>query len=158
MSSSNCCFLTCIQVSPKAGKVVWHFHPLKNFPQFVMIYWVKGISVVDEAEVDDFLEFFCVFCDPADVYNLISGLSAFSKSRLNIWKFMVRVLLKPCLENFEHYFANRWNECSCAVVWTFFGIAFLWTFSNWPFPVPWPLLKFSNLLAYWVPLFNSIIL
>ena len=72
-----------------------------------MIHSVKGVSVVNEAEVDDFLEFFCVFCDSADVYYLISGFSAFSKSRLNIWKFTVHVLLKPCLENFEHYFARR---------------------------------------------------
>ena len=170
MSSSNCCFLTCIQVSPKAGKVVWHFHPLKNFPQFVMIYWVKGISVVDEAEVDDFLEFFCVFCDPADVSlkfpcffcdpinvgNLISGSSAFSKSNLNIWKFLVHILLKPSLENFEHYFTSVLDECNCVVVWAFFGIAFLWN-ENWPFPVLWPLLSFPNLLAYWVQHFNSTI-
>ena len=76
----------------------------------------------------------CIFYDPTDVGNLISGSSAFSKSTLNIWKFTVQVLLKPCLENFEHYFACVWDECNCAVVWTFFGIAFLWDWNeNWPF-------------------------
>ena len=89
---------------------------------------------------------------------LISGSSAFSKSSLNIWKFTVHVLLKPGLENFEHHFASVWDECSCAVVWTFFGIAFLWDWNeNWPFPVLWSLLSFPNLLAYWVQHFHSII-
>ena len=92
------------------------------------------------------------------VGNLISGSSAFSKSSLNIWKFTVLVLLKPGLENFEHYFTSVWNECNCAVVWAFFGIAFLWDWNeNWPFPVLWPLLSFPNLLAYWVQHFHSII-
>ena len=91
------------------------------------------------------------------VDNLISGSSAFSKSSLNIWNFSVHVLLKPGLENFEHYFANVWDECNCAVVWTFFGIAFLWVWNeNWPFPVLWPLLSFPNLLTYWVRRFHSI--
>ena len=87
-----------------------------------------------------------------NVGNLISGTSAFSKSSLNIWKFMVHVLLKPGLENFEYYFACMWDECNCVVVWAFFGIAFLWDWNeNWPFQVLWPLLSFPNLLAYWVP-------
>ena len=86
-----------------------------------------------------------------DVGYLISGSSAFSKPSLNIWKFMVHVLLKPGLENFEHYFTSMWIECNCAVVWAFFGIVFLWDWNkNWPFPVLWPLLSFPNLLAYWV--------
>ena len=101
MSSFNCCFLTRTQVSQEAGKVVWYSHLLKNFPQFVVIHTVKGFGVVDKAEVDVFLELFCFFDDPADVDNLISGSSAFSKSSLNIWKFMVHMLLKPGLENFE---------------------------------------------------------
>ena len=92
-----------------------------------------------------------------DVGNLISGSSAFSKSSLNIWKFTVHVLLKSHLENFEHYFASVWEECNCALVWTVFGIAFLWDWNeNWPFPVLWPLLSFPNLLAYWVQHFHSI--
>ena len=82
----------------------------------------------------------------------------FLKTSLNIWKFMVHVLLKPGLENFEHYFARVWNECNSAVVWAFFGIAFLWDWNeNWTFPVLWPLLSFPNLLAYWVQHFHSII-
>ena len=84
------------------------------------------------------------FYDPMDVGNWISGSSAFSKSGLNIWKFSFHVLLKPSLENFEHYFASLWDECNCAVVWAFSGIAFLWDWNeNWPFPVQWPLLSFQ---------------
>ena len=158
MSGSNCCFLTCIQISQEAGKVGWYFHLLKNFPQFVVVYTVKGFSVVNEAEVDVFLEFSCFFYDPVDVGNLISGSSAFSKSSLNIWKFSVHILLKPSLENFKHYFVSVWDECNCAVVWTVFSIAFLWEWNeNWPFPVLWLLLRFSTLLACWVQHFHSII-
>ena len=91
-----------------------------------MIHTVKNFIIVNEAEVDVFMESSCFFYDPTDVGNLISGFSAFSKSSLNIWKFTVYVLLKSTLENFEHYFDDVWNECKCAVVWTFFGIAFLW--------------------------------
>ena len=86
--------------------MVWYSHLLKNFLQFVAIHTVKGFLVVYEAEVDAFLEFSCFFYDPAEVGNLISGSFAFSKSSLNIWKFMVHVLLKPGLENLEHYFAS----------------------------------------------------
>ena len=159
MFSSNCCFLTCIQISHGADQVVWYPHLFKNFPQFVVIHTVKGFGVINKAEVDVFLELSCFFNDLADAGNLISGSSAFSKSSLIIWKLSVHILLKPGLENFEHYFANVWNECNCAVVWTFFGIAFLWDWNeNWPFPVLWPLLSFPNLLAYWVQQhFHSII-
>ena len=95
-----------------------------------------------------FLELSCFFSDPADVGNLISGSSACSKTSLNIWKFMVHVLLKPGLENVEHYFTSVWDECNCVVVWAFFGIAFLWDWNeNWPFPVLWLLLSFPDLLA-----------
>ena len=86
--------------------MVWYSHLLKNFPQSVAIYTVKGFGVVTKAEVDVFLELSCFFHDPADVGNLISGSSAFSKTSLNIRKFMVHVLLKPSLENFEHYFTS----------------------------------------------------
>ena len=158
MSGSNCCFLTCIQISQEAGKVVWYSYILKNFPQFVVIRIVKGFGVVNKAELDAFLELYCFFYDPMDIGNLISGSSAFSKYNLNIWKFLVHVLLQPNLENFEHYFATMWDECNCAVVWTFFGIAFLWDWNeNWPFPVLWPLMSFPNLLVYWVQHFHSII-
>ena len=86
--------------------MVWYSHLLKNFPQFVVIHTVKGFSVVNKAEVDVFLELSCFFDDPTDVGNLFSGSSAFSKSSLNIWKYMVHILLKPALENFDHYFAS----------------------------------------------------
>ena len=135
MSSSNWCFLTCIQISQEADQVVWYSHLFQNFPQFLVIHTVKGFGIVSKAEIDVLLELSCFFHDPADVGNLISGSSAFSKSSLNIWKFTVHILLKPGLENFEHYFASMWDECNCVVVWTFFGIAFLWDWNeNWPIP------------------------
>ena len=101
----------------------------------------------------------CFFHDPADVGNLISGSSAFSKTSLNVREFTVHVLLKPGLENFEHYFTSMWDECNCAVVWALFGTAFLWDWNeNWPFLVLRPLLSFPNLLTYyWVQHFYSII-
>ena len=86
--------------------MVWYSHLLKNLPQFVVIHTVKGFGIVSEAEIDVFLELSCFFHDPADVGNLISSSSAFSKSSLNIWNFSVHVLLKPCFENFEHYFTS----------------------------------------------------
>ena len=86
--------------------MIWYSHLLKNFPQFVVIHTVKGFRTVNEAEADVFLEFPCFFYDPVDVGNLISGSSAFSKSSLNIWKFLVHILLKPNLKDFEHYFAS----------------------------------------------------
>ena len=156
MSSSNHCFLTCIQVSQEAGKMAYSH--LLNFPQFTVIHTVKGFGIVNKAELDVFLELSCFFDDPADVGNLISGSSAFSKSSLNIWKFMVHILLKPGLENFEHYFASMWDECNYVVGWIFFGIALLWNWDeNGPFLVLWPLLSLLNLLAYWVQHLNSII-
>ena len=158
MSSSNCCFLTCIQVSQEAGQVVWYSHPFLNFPQFIVIHTVEGFGPVNKAEIDVFLEFSCFFDDPADIGNLISGSSAFCKTSLNIWKCMVHVLLKPGLENFEHYFTSVWDECNCVVVWAFFGVAFLRDWNEyWPFPVLWPLLSFPNLLAYWAQHFHRII-
>ena len=155
MSSSNCCFLTCIQISQEIGQVVWYSHLFQNFPQFNVIQTVKGFGIVNKAEIDVFLELSCFFDDPMDVGNLISGSSAFSKTSLNnIWKFMVHVLLNPGLENFEDYFTRMWDDCNCVVVWAFF----LWDWKeNWPFPVLWPLLSFPNWLAYWVQHCNSII-
>ena len=158
MSCSNCCFLTCKQVSQEAGQVVCYSHLFQNFPQFIVIHTVKGFGIVNKAEIDIFLELFCFFHDPVDVGNLVSGSFAFSKTSLNIWKFSVHVLLKPGLENFQHYFTSVWDECNCAVAWAFFGIAFLCDWNeNWPFPVQWALLSFPNLLAYWVQHFHSII-
>ena len=144
MSSSNCCFLTCIQISQEAGKVVWY-------------------SCLSEIGV--FLEFSRFFYDPMDVDNLISGSSNFFKTSLNMWKFTVHILLKPGLENFEHYFASMWDEWNCAVVWTFFGIAFFKDWNEiWPFPLPWPLLSFqtcwhidcSTLTASYFRIWNSL--
>ena len=145
MFGSNCCFLTSMQVSQEAGQVIWYSHLFKNFPWFVVIHIVKGFSVVNEAEVDVFLEFSCFFYDPVNVGNLISGSSAFFKSSLNIWKFSVHVLLKPQLKNFEHYFTSMWDGCNCAVVWAFFGIAFLWDWNeNLTFFSPVATAKFSK--------------
>ena len=158
-SPVNCSFLICIQVSQEVGQVVWYAHLFQNFPEFIVIHTVKGFGIVNKAEIDVFLELSCFFDDLLDVGNLISGSSAFSKISLNIWKVMVHVLQKPGLENFKHYFTSVWDESNCAVVWAFLGIAFLWDWNeNWPFPVLWPLLSFSNLLAYWVQHFHSIIL
>ena len=116
MSSSNCCFLTCIQVSQKAGQVVWYFRLLQNFLQFIVIHTVKGFGIISKAEVDAFLEISCFFDGLEDAGNLISGSSAFSKTNLNICKFTVHVLLKPGLENFKHYFTSMWYECNCVIV------------------------------------------
>ena len=165
MSGSNCCFLTCVQVSQEAGQVIWYSH-LEEFStifsirsiHFVVIHTVKCFDIVNKAEIDAFLERSCFFDDPTDVSNLISGSSAFSQSSLNIWNFSVHVLLKPHLENCELYFASVWDECNCEAVWAFFRIAFLWDLDgNWPFLVLWPLLSFANLLSYWMQHFNNII-
>ena len=130
-----------------------------------MIHTVKGCSVVSEAEVDVFLEFSCCFSDPADVGNFISGSSAFSKTSLYIWKFLVHVLLKPGLENFEHDLASMWNKCSCAVVWTFFVIAFLWDWMKndlfqfcdhcWVFHICWHIEQ-NTLMASSFRIWNSL--
>ena len=140
-------FLTCIKVSQEAVQVVWYSCLLKNFPQFVVINTVKGFGVVNKAEVDVFRELSCFLDDPTDVGNVISGSSAFSKSSLNIWKFSVHALLRPSLENFEHHFASVWDECNCVLIWTFFGIAFLWDWNEtdlfqssgdcWVFQICW---------------------
>ena len=106
------CFLTCIQISQEAG----HSHIFKNFPQFVVIHTVEGFGKVNKTEVDVFRELSCFFDNLTEVGTLISDSSAFSKTSLNIWKFMVHVLLKPGLENFEHYFTSMLDECNCVVV------------------------------------------
>ena len=158
MSSYNCCFLTCIHIFQDASQMIWYSHLFQNVPQFFVFHRVKGFGIVNKAKVEVFLELSCFFDDPVDVGNLISGSSAFSTSSCNIWNFMVHLLLKPGLENFEHHFTSVWDECNCVVVWAFFGIAFLWDWNeNWAFPVLRPLLSFPNLLAYWVQHFHSII-
>ena len=156
MSSSNCCFLSAYRLSRgRSGGLVFPF-----LEEFSTVYCDphKGFGIVNKAEIDVFLELSCFVDDPADVGNLISDSSAFSKTSLNIWKFTVHILLKAGLENFKHYFTNMWDECNCVVVWAFFGIAFLWDWNeNWPFRVLWPLLSFPNLLAYWVQHFHNVI-
>ena len=116
MSSSNNCFLTSMQISEEACHVAWYSNLFKNFPQFIVIHTVKDFGIVNKAKVDVFLELSCFFDDPVYVGNMISDSSAFCKSSLNIWKFTVHVLLKPCLENFQHYFTSM--EMS-AIVWLF---------------------------------------
>ena len=116
-----------MQVSQEAGQVVCYSHLFQNFPQFIVIHTVKDSDIVNKAEIDVFLELSCLFNDTADVGNLISVSSAFPKTSLNIWKFMVHILLKPGLENFEHYFTSMSDECNCAVfehslALPFFGI------------------------------------
>ena len=130
MSSSNCCFLTCIQIFQEASQVVCYSHLFQNFSQFIVIHTVKGFGIVNKAETDVFLELACFFNAPVDFGNLISVSSAFSKTSLNIWKFTVHILLKPVLENFELYCTSVWDECNCAVVWAFFGITFLWDWNE----------------------------
>ena len=114
MSSSNYCFLTCIQISQEAGQVVWYSDLFKNFPHFVVIHKVKGFGIVSKGDIDVFLELSCFFDYPTDVGSLVSVSSAFLKSSLNIWKFTVHILLNPGLENFQHYFTSVWDECNCA--------------------------------------------
>ena len=115
MSDSNCGFLVCRQVSQETGKVVWYSHFFKNLPQFIVIHTVKDFNIVNEAEVDTLLKFSCFSYDSANVGNLISGFSAFSQSSLYICKFLVHMLLKSSLKNFEHYLACEMS----AVVWWF---------------------------------------
>ena len=143
MTSSNCCFLICIQISQEAGQVVWYSHIFQNFSQFVVIHRVKGFGTVSKAEVDVFLELSCFIYDTMDLA-IWSLAPVFSKSILNIYKFWVHVLLKLSLHNFEHYFASVWDEGNHAVVWTFFWHCLSLCLENWPFPFLWPLLTFPN--------------
>ena len=129
ISTSNYCFLTCIQITQEAGKVVWHSHLLKNFPQFVVIHTVKAFSIVNESEVDVFLEFCCFLDDPMDVGNLISGSSGFSKTSLDIWNFqftccwnltwrVLSITFLACetsaiVQQFEHF----WHCLSLGLEW-----------------------------------------
>ena len=102
IQGSNCCFLTCIQVSQESGKMVWYSHLFQSFPQLVMIHTVKGFSIIDETEVGVFLEFPCFLHDPGSVDNLISGSSSFSKPSMDIWKSLVHRMLKPIMQDFKH--------------------------------------------------------
>ena len=111
IQGSNCCFLTRMQVSQETGKMVWYSHLFKSFPQFVMIHTVKGFGVVNETEVDVFLEFPCFLYDPVNVDSLISGSSSFSKPSLDVWKFLVHVVLKPGMRDFKHDLTNMGDIC-----------------------------------------------
>ena len=145
MSSSNCCFLTCIQISQEAGQVVWYSHLFQNFPQFIVIHTVKGFGIVNKAEIDVFQELSCFFYDPSDVGNLITGSSAFSKSSLNIlklmccwslaWRILSIILLACDMSKIVQYF-----EHSLALL--FFGTGMktdiLWSCSHcWVFQICW---------------------
>ena len=126
--------------SQTVGHDKWHGTELNT---------IKGFNRVNKEAVDIFLKIFFFFYKPMDVGSLISGFSAFSKSCLNIWKFSIQVLFKPSLKDFEHYLASMWNKHNCAVVWTLFGIVFLWDWSeNCPFPILRPQLSFPNFLAF----------
>ena len=156
MSSSNCCFLTCIQISQETGQVVWYSHLFQNFPQFVVIHTVKGFGVVNEAEIDVFSEFSCIFYDPVDV---------------GIWSLVPLPFLNPAWigsSQFKYCWSLAWRNLSitllaCEMFQLCGSLNTLWhCFSlglelNWPFPVLWPLLGFPILLAYWWQHFNIII-
>ena len=126
MFSSNCCFLTCIQVSQEAGQVVWYSHLLKNFPVYCDPHSQRLFLVNEAVEVP--LEFPCFLYDPVDVGNLISDSSAFSKPHLYIWKFTIYIFLKPILKDFEHYLPSMRNEHNCVVAWS--SLKFLWHYSS----------------------------
>ena len=129
--------------------MVWYSHLCKSFPQFIMIHKDKGFSIVDETDVDIFLEFPSFLYDPANVGNLISGSFSFSKPSLDIWKFLVCIILTPSMHNFKHDLTSMGDECNCLMVSAFFSTTLL---GNWdedgPFPVLWPLLDLPNLLTY----------
>ena len=143
MSGSNCCFLSCIQISQEADKVVWYSYFLKNFfPQLIVIHIVKGFSVVNEADFFKNSLAFSIIQQMLAIWSLFP--LPFLKPSLNIWKLMVHDLLKPGLENFEHYFTSVWDECNCAVVWAFFGIAFLGDWNENDLSSPVAMAKFSK--------------
>ena len=153
-----CLVLTVVswpEVSQEAGQVIWYSHFFKKFPQFVVIHIVKGFIIVNEAEVDVFVEFSCFFYDPVNAGNLISGSSAFSKSVLYISMLLVYVLLKTSLKDTEHYLGKhvRWVQLcgSLNILWHCLSLWLEWKLT---FFSPWPLVTFPNLLAYYM---NSII-
>ena len=124
MQGSNCCFLTHIQVSQETGKMVGYSHLFKNFLQFVVIHTVKSFCIVNEAEVDVFLEFPCFLYDPTNTGNLISGSSAFSKPSLDVGKFLVHIMLNPSMQDFKHDLTSMGDECNCLMVCIFLVLPF----------------------------------
>ena len=157
MSSSICCFLTCIEISQEAGHVIWYSHHFKNFPQFVVIHTVKGFGVVNKAELDVFLEFSCSFDDPPDVGNLISGPLPFLKPAwtsgssqfMYFWSLAWRILSITLLACKMSAICSRLN-----ILWHWLSLGLEWKLT---FPVLLPLLSFPNVLAYWVQHFPSIV-
>ena len=153
MSSSNCCFFPCIQISQEAGEVVWYSHLFKNLSQFVVIH-SKRLWCSQESKSRFFFFFLELSC-------------FFSDTMLAIWSLVLLLFLNPAWTSGSSWFMYCWSLAwrilsitlpACTVVWSFFGIAFLCDWNeNWPFPVPWPLLRFPDLLAYWVQHFHSII-
>ena len=137
MSSSNCCFLACIQISQEAGQVVWYSHLFQNFPVYCDPH-SQRLWHSQWSRNRCFSGTLLLFPWSSRCWQFDLWFFCLSKTSLNIWKFTVHILLKPGLENFEHYFTSVWDECNCAVVWTFFGIAFLWD---------WNELTFSSLVA-----------
>ena len=161
MSSSNCCFLTCIQVSQEADQVVWYSHLFQNFPQFIVIHIVKGFGIVNKAEVDVFSRNSLAF---SMIQQILAIWSLVPLPFLNLawtsgssWFIYCWSVTWASTSNFEHYFSTVWDECNCAVVWAFFGIAFLWDWiENWPFPVlqsqrslVFPILLLSSIDLHW---------
>ena len=139
------------------SKVVWYSYLLKNFPVCCDPH-SQRLQCSQWSRNRCFSGILLLFLDPTDVGNLISGSSAISKCGLNIWKFRFMYCWSLTWRIIENYFASVSDKCNCAVVWTFFGIAFLWDWNeDWPFPVLWPLLSFPSFLVYWMQHFNSII-
>ena len=160
-----CCFMSVLTVASWPAyrflkrQVRWSGIPI-SFRIFHSFFWSTQSKALAESIKQKQMFFWNCLAFPTiqGIWQFVSGSSAFSQTSLNIWKFTIHVLLKPGLENFEHYFTSVWDDCNCVVVWAIFGIAFLWDWNeNWPFPVLWPLLSFPNLLAYWVQHFHSII-
>ena len=143
------------------GHITWSGIPI-SFRIFHSLLWStqsKSFDIVNKTEVGVFMKFSCFFYDPLNFGNLLSGFSTFflNPAQISGSSWSMYLLLKPSLENFEHYVASMWGECDSAVIWTHFGIAFLWDWNkNWPFPVLWPLLSFPLLLSRWVQHFQSI--
>ena len=151
MSSSNCCFPTCIQIFQEAGQLIWYSHLFKNFPVYCHPH-VRGFGIVNKTEVNIFLKLSCFFDNPTDVGNLIPGSSAFLNPAWTSGssQFMYNVCLAWRILSIT-LLACEWDECNYVVVWAFFGIAFLWDWTeNWPFPALWPLLSLPDLQACWV--------
>ena len=153
MSVSSCCFLTFIQISQKAGKVIWYSHLFQNFPQFIVIHTVKGFGIINNVEVDVFLKLSCFFYELTDIGSLISGSSAFSKTSLIIWKCTVHMLLKPGLENFEHYFTHvthvTWVQlCSnLSILWHCLSLGLKWKLTTSSPEATSEFSKFSGILS-----------